>query len=47
MISAAGILSLNILQAINVDVLKMDMQFLAGGQKGGNIVEAVVVWPNG
>lgn len=38
----SGYSSLNILQAINVDILKMDMQFLAGGQKGGNIVEAVV-----
>ena len=38
----SGYSSLNILQAINVDVLKMDMQFLAGGQRGGNILEAVV-----
>ena len=38
----SGYSSLNILQAINVDILKMDMQFLSGGQRGGNIVEAVV-----
>ncbi len=38
----SGYSSLNILQAIKVDVLKMDMQFLAGGQRGGNILEAVV-----
>ena len=44
MISAAGTLPLNMLKDIDVDVLKIDMQFLSGGipGKGKAILESVI-----